>query len=64
MSNLIRIEIQDQFGRWQRYTRVVNNPTEIKLGLQRALKQQLAQKSRKVRAVDDKTGQLIDLLQG
>jgi hypothetical protein len=64
MSNLVRIEIQDQFGKWHTYTRVTNSPTSIKQGLETALKQQLAQKSKKARAVDDKTGQLLDLLQG
>ncbi len=64
MNDYVRIEIQDQFGKWCFYTRVNNNPTSIKQALQVALKQQLAQKSRKVRAVDDKTGMLIDLLQG
>lgn len=64
MSNLVRIEIQDQFGHWHTYTRVVNNPSSIQHGLQTALKQQLAQKSKKARAVDDKTGALLDLLQG
>ncbi len=63
MANLIRIEIQDQFGRWRIYTRVTNNPTNIKQGMETALRQQLAQKSRKARAVDDKTGALVDILQ-
>jgi hypothetical protein len=61
---MIRIEIQDQFGRWNRYTSVPNNPSSIKFGLQTALKTQLASKSKKVRAVDNKTGQLIDMLHG
>ena len=61
---MIRIEIQDQFGRWNRFTTVANNPSSIKSGLQAALKTQLASKSQKVRAVDDKTGQLIDMLHG
>lgn len=64
MSDLIRIEIQDQFGRWQTYTRVINNPTTIKQRLHNALKQQLAQKSKKVRAVKDATGEFVDMLQG
>ncbi len=63
MTNLIRIEIQDQFGRWQTYTRVINSPTNIKQGLETALRQQLAQKSKKARAVEDKTGALVDILQ-
>jgi hypothetical protein len=61
---MVRIEIQDQFGRWNRYTTVANTPSSIKVGLQSALKTQLASKSKKVRAVDDKTGQLIDMLHG
>ena len=64
MSNLVRIEVQDQFGKWHTYTRVSNMPTSIKQGLEAGLRTQLAQKSKKARAVDDKTGQLIDLLQG
>lgn len=61
---MVRIEIQDQFGRWNRYTTVANNPSSIKFGLQSALKTQLASKSKKVRAVDNKTGHLIDMLHG
>jgi hypothetical protein len=61
MSNLVRIEVQDQFGRWQKYTSVVNNPISIKQGLQAALKTQLAAKSKKARAIEEKTGSLIDM---
>lgn len=64
MAKMARIEIQDQFGRWQRFQTVSATDTSIKLALQRALKMQLAAKSKKVRAVDDKTGALIDILQG
>jgi hypothetical protein len=64
MAKMARIEIQDQFGRWQRFQTVTATDTSIKLALQRALKMQLAAKSKKVRAVDDKTGALIDILQG
>lgn len=64
MARMARIEIQDQFGRWQRFQTVTASDTSIKLALQRALKMQLASKSKKVRAVDDKTGALIDILQG
>jgi hypothetical protein len=62
--DMIRIEVQDQFGQWHRYTKVSNTPTSIKFGMQTALKTQLASKSKKVRAVDDKTGALVDMLQG
>lgn len=61
MSNLVRIEVQDQFGRWQKYTSVVNSPISIKQGLQAALKTQLAAKSKKARAIEEKTGSLIDM---
>jgi hypothetical protein len=61
---MARIEIQDQFGRWQRFQTVSGADTSVKLALQRALKTQLAAKSRKARAVDEKTGVLIDMLQG
>lgn len=64
MAKMARIEIQDQFGRWQRFQTVSATDTSIKLALQRALKTQLAAKSRKARALDDKTGALIDILQG
>lgn len=61
---MVRIEIQDQFGQWHSYTRVSNNASSIQQALKTALKAQLAQKSKKARAVDDKTGQLLDMLQG
>jgi len=64
MSKMARIEVQDQFGRWQRFQTVSATDTSIKLALQRALKTQLAAKSKKARAVDEKTGTLIDILQG
>lgn len=64
MARMARIEVQDQFGRWQRFQTVIATDTSIKLALQRGLKTQLASKSRKARAVDDKTGILIDILQG
>ena len=61
---MARIEVQDQFGRWHQSERVTATDMSIKSALQRALKAQLASRSRKVRAVDDKTGALIDILQG
>ena len=47
MSNQVRIEIMDQFGKWHRYTSVSNSPSSIKQALQAALKQQLASRSKK-----------------
>lgn len=64
MASLVKIEVQDQFGRRQHFTRVANNPSSIKLDLERALKTQLASKSKKARAVDGDTGTLIDMAMG
>lgn len=64
MPNTVRIEVQDQFGKWQTHTRVSSYPASIKQALATALKSQLAQKSRKARAVDDKTGAVLDIQQG
>ena len=64
MANQVRIEIMDQHGKWHRHRSVSNNPMSIKQAMQAALKQQLASKSKKVRAVDDKTNAIIDMLQG
>lgn len=61
---MARIEIQDQFGAWHRYATVNNSPISIKMALERALKTQLASKSKKVRAIDDKSGALLDILTG
>ena len=64
MSNQVRIEIMDQFGKWHTNRTVSNNPISIKGAMEAALKSQLAAKSKKVRAVDAKTNNLIDMLQG
>mgnify|MGYP003334655517 FL=1 len=64
MANIVRIEIMDQHGQWHRHKNVSNNPLSIKQALQTALKSQLASKSKKVRAVDDKTNAMIDMLLG
>jgi hypothetical protein len=64
MSNQVIIEIMDQHGKWHRYRSVSNNPMSIKSALETALKQQLASKSKKARAIDEKTKNVIDILQG
>lgn len=61
---MIKIQIQDQFGRWQHYTSVTDNPINIKHGLESALKTQLASKSKKVRALDADSGLVVDMLMG
>tara|TARA_A100001011_G_C14275083_1_gene828805 strand:+ start:456 stop:650 length:195 start_codon:yes stop_codon:yes gene_type:complete len=64
MSSKVRIEIMDQFGKWHRHVSISNSASGIKQALHSALKTQLASRSKKVRAVDDKTNSLIDMLQG
>lgn len=64
MARRIRIEVQDHFGAWKLYTTTSDNPSSIKLSLAQALKTQLAQKSKKARAVDEKTGAMIDIAHG
>lgn len=64
MAKMAHIEVQDHFGRWHRFQTVSGTDTSIKLALQRGLKTPLGAKSRKTRAVDAKTGTLIDILQG
>ena len=59
---MIRIEVQDEFGNWHFFTRVANVPTSIKQALENSLKSQLAKKSGRARALDEKTGQIIDFL--
>jgi len=61
MTELVRIEVQNQFGEWRPFTTCANNPSSIKLQLRIALKSQRAGTSGKARAVDAKSGALIDL---
>lgn len=64
MNKMVEIEVQDQFGHWHHLRRVNDNPATIMLALQAAIQTQLASRSRKARAVDADTGQLIDILFG
>jgi hypothetical protein len=57
----VKIEIQDQFGKWQYYKTIDSVGTQVSLALKSAIKTQLAMKNRKVRAVD-KNGFVIDFL--
>jgi hypothetical protein len=59
----VMIQYQDQFGSWHNYQRVSDNPYSIKQTMLMALNNQLTQKSRKVRAVDDNQ-RLLDMMQG
>ena len=57
------IEIQDPAGNWIRYTTLTTDyPQQISHALRLALKSLMAQKARKARAIDAKTGELLDML--
>ena len=64
MNKMVDIEVQDQFGRWHHFRKVSDSPPTVMLALKSALKTQLASRSKKARAVDPDTGQLIDMLFG
>jgi hypothetical protein len=61
MTELARIEWQDQAGRWHIVTRTINAPTIIKTRFDETLRNQ--KNAVKVRAVGDKTNQFIDMQQ-
>ena len=64
MNNTV-IEVQDPAGNWIRYTTLTTDyPQQIAQALKQALKSLAAQKSKKARAVDEKTGALLDMLHG
>jgi hypothetical protein len=62
MLTKAEIQVQDQFGNWHHFQTVPIVGTEVYEALKRALSSPLAKKSKKVRAIDIKTGALIDLL--
>ena len=64
MSTKALIEVQDQFGTWHSQGTAPNKEVLIRQALQRALHSQLASKSKRARAVDADTGDLIDMVQG
>ena len=64
MTKKAVIQIQDQFGNWKFYKTVSQVGTEVQHALKSAMKTQLASKSKRVRAVEEDSGSLIDMLQG
>ena len=62
----IKVEVQDQTGGWHKFQGgLPNSGPSIKRAMETAMKQSpLAKKSKKVRAVDEKTGSLVDMLMG
>lgn len=59
----IRIEVQDQQGRWHRYTECGDSPTVYRGYLKQAARSSLARNSGKARAVEADTGQVVDFEQ-
>ncbi|WP_395770898.1 hypothetical protein [Arenimonas sp.] len=62
MANKVKIQVQDQFGKWQNYTTVSGYPSSIKQGMEAALKTAMGRNSGKARAIDAETGVMIDML--
>ena len=61
MSDLVRIEYCDVQGRWHIVVKTINGPTIIKARFNEVLRNQ--KNATKVRAVDDKSGEFIDMQQ-
>ena len=62
MPNKVKIQVQDQFGKWQNYSTVSGYSSSIKQGMEAALKTAMGKNSGKARAVDAKLGAIIDML--
>ena len=60
---MVSIEIEDRSGKWHRYTIVSANARSIVNALKAAVEIELASFNKKARAVDLKTGEIIDYLQ-
>jgi uncharacterized protein YgiM (DUF1202 family) len=58
------IEIQDKQGVWIHFKKVSNDPVTIEKALQAALKIQLASNTKKARAVDADTNDLLRIERG
>jgi hypothetical protein len=64
MADMAIIQVQDQFGAWQNFRTVSNSPASIKQALKAALLSPIGKHSKKARAIDKKTGALIDMEHG
>ena len=62
MPNKVKIQVQDQFGKWQNYSTVSGYPSSIEQGMEAALKTAMGKNSGKARAIDAETGAMIDML--
>lgn len=64
MTSKARIEVQNQFGEWRYLTTVVAIGGNVRRALQAALRSPLGRQSGAARAVDERTGMLIDMVHG
>ena len=64
MAKMVIIEVQNQFGKWDKFREISNNATGIKNGLQAALKSSKGKRSGKARAIDKDTKSVIDMAMG
>jgi hypothetical protein len=62
MPTKVKIQVQDQFGKWQNYSTVSGYASSIKQGMEAALKTAMGKRSGKARAIDAETGAMIDML--
>ncbi len=62
MSSKVKIQVQDQFGKWRDYSTVSGYASSIKQGMEAALKTSMGKNSGKARAVDAESGALLDML--
>ncbi len=61
----VKIEVMDQHGKWHKLKEINDVGGAVQQSLKTALKSNaMAKKSGKARAVDAKTGIMIDMLQG
>jgi len=60
---MVRIQALQSNGQWHQMAVVANNPSTIKRELEKAANSSVAQSTRKPRAIDAETGNLIDLYQ-
>jgi hypothetical protein len=61
MTSKVKIQVQDQFGKWQNYSTVSGYPSSIKQGLQAALNSQMGRNSGKARAISAQPVSIIDM---
>jgi len=61
MPQKVRIEVQNQFGAWGQHTTVTPVGSNVKLALRAALRSPLGRVAGKARAVDAKSGAVLEV---